>query len=140
VETTYDLLREQGFLAGLTDWQLERLARRAHRTVVPTGGRLCREGGGADRLWIIVSGEVTVDAAGAPIERLGPGAVVGWSSLVPPYRWHFGATTTRTTVMVEIDGPVLREMCEQDPILGYHVERSLTTVIARRLEAQRGAR
>ena len=137
MKTAYDLLREQKVLAGLTDWQLERLTRRAHRTVVPAGARLCLEGECADRLWMVVTGEVTIDAGGEPFERLGPGSVVGWSSLVPPYRWHFGAATTRTTVMIEFDGPGLREMCERDPLLGYRIERSLSAVIAARLEAQR---
>jgi CRP/FNR family transcriptional regulator, cyclic AMP receptor protein len=61
---------------------------------------------------------------------------VGWSSVVPPYRWHFGAVATATAVAVALDGTAVRELCDSDPILGYQFTRALLTVLSRRLEAQ----
>lgn len=138
--TAYDILRAQPFLAGLTDWQLERLARRAQRVMIHAGGRMCQEGEPADRLWLLDTGEVelrsTVDGKSVAVDRLGPGCVVGWSSVVPPYRWHFGAVATATTVAVSLDGTAVRELCDSDPMLGYQFTRALLTVLSRRLEAQ----
>ena len=37
------------------------------------------------------------------METLGDGAVLGWSWLDPPFRWHFGAVARTDTVMVPVD-------------------------------------
>jgi CRP/FNR family cyclic AMP-dependent transcriptional regulator len=142
VHTTYDLLRQQPFLAGLTDWQLERLARHGRRAVLPAGTTICRTGEWADRLWLIVTGEVAVrepaaDGSAVTVETLGPGAVVGWSSMVPPYRSRFDATPGAHTLAVEFDGTALREMCERDPLMGYVVVRALLVVLADRIDTHR---
>ena len=143
MHTTYDLLRQQPFLAGMTDWQLERLARHARRAVLPTGTTICRTGDRADRLWLVVTGEIalhetTADGAAVTVETLGPGTVVGWSSMVPPYRSRLDATAQAYTLSVEFDGAALREMCERDPMLGYVVMRALLVVLADRIDTTRG--
>lgn len=139
MHTTYDLLRQQPFLAGLTDWQLERVARHARRAVLPAGTQICRTGEWADRLWLIVTGEVALgesapERSAVTVETLGPGAVVGWSSMVPPYRSRFDATPRAHTLAVEFDGAALREMCERDPLLGYVLMRALLVVLADRID------
>jgi CRP-like cAMP-binding protein len=140
MRTTYRLLREMPFLAGLTDWQLERLAQRAQRSVFHAGNRIIRAGDPADRLWMIAIGHVDLDmerpdGSAVVVETLGPGSVLGWSSAVPPYRWHFGAVATETTLTVEVDGSALRELCESDPLLGYQLINGIVRVVADRLEA-----
>jgi CRP/FNR family transcriptional regulator, cyclic AMP receptor protein len=145
VDTTFDLLRAQPFLAALTDWQLESLSRIAHRAVIHAGHRVCHEGECADRLWLIIAGAVTVDSATPDgstevVETLGPGAVLGWSSLVPPYRSHFDAAATEATMVLGFDGCALRELCNHDPMLGYRLTQALLGVVTHRLEAQRAAR
>ena len=142
MHTTFDLLRRQPFLAGLSDWQLERFARHARRAILPAGAPICVAGEPADRLWLVVAGEVAlrdhaVDGSVVTVETVGPGAVVGWSSMVPPYRSRFDATPLTTTQAVEIDGAALREMCDRDPMLGYVVMRALLTVLAERLDTGR---
>lgn len=144
MDTTFDLLRAQPFLAALTDWQLEGLSRIAHRAVIHAGQRVCHEGEWADRLWMIITGAVTVDyptphGSTEVVETLGPGAVLGWSSLVPPYRSHFDAAATETTLVLAFDGTAVRELCDRDPLLGYRLTRALLGVVTYRLEAQRAA-
>jgi CRP/FNR family cyclic AMP-dependent transcriptional regulator len=143
MHTTYDLLRTQPILDGLSDWQLERLARHAQRSLFHAGNRIFREGDPADRLWLILSGAVTVDTplpgrGDVVVETLGANAVLGWSWLFPPYRWHFGAVARETTLTVELDGPSVRELCQRDPVLGYHLTHGLMRVVVERLQATRG--
>jgi CRP/FNR family transcriptional regulator, cyclic AMP receptor protein len=145
METAYDLLAAQPFLAGLTPKQLDRLSYWSKRAVFHAGARLFDEGGRADRFWLIKEGEVTLDSrrpdgpAGdrVTVEVLGPGSVLGWSWLFPPYRWHFGATAAQTTLATELDGPGVRELCESDPELGYLLVNRFMAVVVDRLQATR---
>ena len=43
------------------------------------------------------------------------GDVVGWSWLIPPYRWTFDAAATEETSAIAFDGGCLRGKCEEDP-------------------------
>ena len=83
------------------------LAGCASNVVFDAGERLFVEGDPADRFWIVRHGqvglEVTAPGAGQLIiETLGPGAVVGWSWLVAPYRWSFDAVAQETTRAVVV--------------------------------------
>jgi CRP-like cAMP-binding protein len=141
-ESSIDLLRAQRFLSGLTDWQLQRLATHAKRSMFHAGNRVFREGEPADRMWLIRTGRVAIDTGVAGhgdtvIDELGAGAVLGWSWLLPPYRWQFGAVAVETTHTVEVNAPALRELCHADPILGFQVALGLVGVVSERLRATR---
>jgi len=142
METAYDLLAAQPFLAGLTPAQLDKLSVWTRKSVFHAGARLFEEGGRADRFWIIREGHVRLDThtpAGGEVivETLGPGAVLGWSWLFPPYRWHFGATAMETTLALELDGPGVRALCEHNPVLGNELLIRFMAVVVERLQATR---
>jgi CRP-like cAMP-binding protein len=140
--TMVDLLVEQPFFAGMRTAHLERLSYYARRSVFRAGARIFTEGGNANRCWVIREGEVRLDAhlPGRPdtaIETLGPGAVLGWSWLFPPYTWQFGAVAVEPTLTVEFPGTELRQLCAGDPELGYELTRRLIGVVVERLQATR---
>jgi len=142
VSASYDLMRAQPFFDGLSDWQLERLAMHAQRSMFHAGNRVFREGDTADRMWLIVTGRVAVTTdvprrGEVVIDTLGPGAVLGWSWLVPPHRWHFGATAIETTLTVELDGSSVRELCHNDLGLGFQLALAVIRVVTDRLQAIR---
>jgi CRP-like cAMP-binding protein len=142
METAYDMLSVQPFLAGLAPAQLDKLSNWSRRSLFHAGARLFEEGGRADRFWIIREGHVTLDTrlpgrGRVIVETLGPGAVLGWSWLFPPYRWHFGASAVETTLAIELDGPGVRELCENDPVLGLDLVKRFMTVVVERLQATR---
>jgi CRP/FNR family cyclic AMP-dependent transcriptional regulator len=96
----------------------------------------------ADRFFVVQSGRVAIEVPsveGEPlmIQTLGPGSVLGWSWLLPPYRWLFDARALTTTEVVAVDGERLRAACDQDPALGYQVLKRFTTLMADRLNAAR---
>jgi CRP/FNR family transcriptional regulator, cyclic AMP receptor protein len=142
MDTAYDLLASQPFLTGLSDDQLDRLARWSKRAVFHGGKRIFREGTPADRFWLIQRGRVNLDTH-APgrgdviIETIGPSAVLGWSWLFPPYQWHFGAVALETTLTIELDGPGVRQLCALDPALGYELSTRFMQVMLERLQATR---
>lgn len=142
MESTYEVLATAPFFAGLTDWQIEWLSRCAHRTMFHPGIRIFREGDPADRFWLLIKGRVDLDTClpgrgDVVVATLGPGAVLGWSWLFPPYRWHFGAVAVEMTHALELDGPAVRELCQRDPVLGYEVTRRLMRIVVDRLQATR---
>jgi hypothetical protein len=71
------------------------------------------------------------------VPTVGPGEVVGWSWLVPPYRWQFDCRALERTQGLALDGEWLRERCELDHEFGYHLLKHLVVVIGNRLAARR---
>jgi CRP-like cAMP-binding protein len=142
MDTAYDLLAAQPFLTGLTHQQLDKLSYWTKKSYFHAGARLFEEGGRADRFWILREGHVTLDThlpgrSDAIVETLGPGAVLGWSWLFPPYRWHFGASAVETTLALELDGPGVRSLCEHDQMLGYELVTRFMGLVVERLQATR---
>jgi CRP-like cAMP-binding protein len=142
ITTTYDLLVAHPFLAGLTDEQLDQLSRWGARSLFHPGARIFSEGGKADRFWLIRDGQVALDLpvpghGDVPIEELGPGAVLGWSWLFPPYRWHLGATALSQTLTVAFDAAGVRRLCAEDPRIGSELYRRFIEVVVDRLQATR---
>jgi CRP-like cAMP-binding protein len=142
METAYDLLAAQPFLAGLSDDHLRRLSYTASRSVLHAGSRVFSEGSRADRFWLINRGRVDLDTyvpgrGDVVVETLGPGAVLGWSWLFPPYRWHFGALAVETTFTLRLDGFGVRRLCDADHELGYQLTRRFMQVVVERLQATR---
>jgi len=142
MDTAYELLSSQPFLAGLSPTRLDKLSLWSKRRVFNAGARLFDEGGRADRFWLIREGHVTLDThvpgrGGVIVETLGPGAVLGWSWLFAPYRWHFAARAVETTLAIELDGPGVRELCDHDHELGYELMSRFLTVVVDRMQATR---
>ncbi len=140
--TAFDLLSNHPFLAGLSQHQLERLANWSRRSLFHGGSRVFREGDRADGFWLIRDGQVQLDTdvpgrGTVVVETLGPGSVLGWSWLFPPYRWHFGAVAVLTTLTVQLDGSGVRQLCAEDPQLGYELTSRVMQVVVERLQATR---
>ena len=110
--------------------------------VFSRGERLLREGDPADEFFLIRSGGVAIETevpgrGAVTLETLGPGEILGWSWLVPPYRSAFGARAREAVHVVRLDGACLRGKCEHDPALGYALLKVVATVFVRRLEETR---
>ncbi|MEK2473937.1 MULTISPECIES: cyclic nucleotide-binding domain-containing protein [Streptomyces] len=119
-----------------------RLTELGHEVSLPRATRLFEEGRRADRFWIIRSGQIALDQRvpgrqAAVVETLGRGEVLGWSWLFPPYLWHFGAETVGHVDALEFDAPLVRALCEDDPILGRAVYRYVAETVAERLHGTR---
>jgi CRP-like cAMP-binding protein len=130
------------FLGGLSERQRMLLASGARPIAAAPGELLAREGETATAFYLIQAGHVALDLhtpgrGVASILTVGPGEVVGWSWLVPPHRWQFDCRAVDPVQGLSFDAEWLREKCEQDHELGYHLLKQLVTVIANRLAATR---
>jgi CRP/FNR family transcriptional regulator, cyclic AMP receptor protein len=122
-----------------------------HRMVLAAGVRpftaeptqvLARAGEPANDFFLIQDGHVAIgmttpDGDGVTMQTVGRGDVIGWSWLVPPHRWKFDCRAVDHVQGLAFNAAWLRDKCEQDHDLGYHLLRQLTTVMASRLEATR---
>lgn len=139
---TIEMLAAQPFLADLTDHQLGALAPLTTRSMFHAGNRIFSQGTPAEQFWLISDGAVRLDAEvpghdDVVLETLTGGAVLGWSWLFPPYRWHFGAVATTTTYALTFNGPLVRALFQRDPALGYELTTRFLRVMGQRLQAAR---
>ena len=106
------------------------------------GELIFREGDPANRFYLIEQGQVSLeshrkDEAPVAVQVIGPGDVLGWSWLFPPYCWHFDARVLEPTTAIFFNGTRLREQCEQDHDFGFEVMKRMTQVVIQRLQAAR---
>ncbi|MDB6057826.1 MAG: cyclic nucleotide-binding protein [Verrucomicrobiales bacterium] len=106
------------------------------------GAVIFREGEPANRFYLIHSGEVDLEADvdGERLEliqKLGPGDVIGWSWLFPPYYWHFNARAVTRTTATFYYGTRLREQCDENPAFGYELMKRISQVLLARLQSTR---
>jgi CRP/FNR family transcriptional regulator, cyclic AMP receptor protein len=142
IEVNAAALSAHPFLHGMPADQLGVLAEAARDVKFPAKHRLFEDGGNANRFWLIQSGHVALDLhvpgeGPVVIESIGMGELLGWSWLVPPYRWAFGAVAATTLEAFEFDAPAVRERCANDPALGYELNQRITRVLAKRLQGTR---
>ena len=136
------ILTEQPFLKDLGSNHIKTLVGCATNVAFKSGEFIIREGEEANAFYFIRHGRVLIETH---VPQKGPivirsrkaGEILGWSWLVPPYRWHFDARAVEQTRAIALDGKCLREKCEQDHDLGYEIMKRFGLVIAQRLEATR---
>lgn len=71
------------------------------------------------------------------ILEVGPGEILGWSSLFAPKRKTASAKALEATRAVAINATRLRELCRADTELGYNIIWRVANVISDRLRAAR---
>jgi CRP-like cAMP-binding protein len=142
VRTVEDLLAEVPVFAGLPAEHLELIAGCAGTAHARAGEELFREGEPADRFYIVRRGAIALEthAPGGPplvVETLHAGDVVGWSWLVPPYRWHFDGRAVEDVRAIGFDATCLRGKADADPALGYELLQRFAQLMVQRLQAAR---
>ena len=142
IETLEKTLAEHPFFQDMSERARELIAGCAGHLVVHDGERLYREGDSANEFYLLRHGCVALEVhvPGRPplvIETLGPGEVLGWSWLVPPYRCRFTARAVGLVRAFVIDGLCLRGKCEEDHELGYEFYRHFLPLVVNRLSAAR---
>lgn len=136
------VLRQQPLLADLPDRYFELLVGCASNVRFAAGEALARQDEPADRFFLVREGDVSVEVrapARGPlrISTVHAGEMVGWSWLVPPYRWAFDARALGDVRAVAFDAACLRGKCDENHDLGYELLRRVTTVMSDRLKAAR---
>ena len=135
-------LANHPFFYNFPEEYLQRIAGQAQILQYKEGDVLFNEGGKADKFYLVIRGKVVLGTyapgKGAIIlQTVEDGEMLGWSWLVAPYKYRFGARVNSMTEMIVINGEELRQQCENDPRLGYELMKRMVHAITFRLEQTR---
>lgn len=136
------ILTERNFFAGLDAKDLSFLAGCAEKRQLKRGKVLFRYGAPAEEFYLLLSGVITLEVAaieGPPLilQNLGQGAVLGWSWLIPPYKWSFQARADEDCDILAFDGKAILARCEAEPAFGYDILKRFSTLMSERLSYAR---
>ncbi len=142
METLERILIEHPFFAGMKEEHMDLLVGCASNVRFDAGKFILREGQEANSFYLLRQGKVALDIyaperGGITIQTLGAGDILGWSWLVPPYRWRFDARAVELTRAIALDGKCLRQKCENDCCLGYELLKRFAQVMVEHLNAAR---
>ena len=127
MQTIEELLSSQPFFAGLDADAMRLIAGCASNVHFAAGETIFGEGEEASHFYMLRHGRVALEVhspARGPlvIDSMDQGEVLGWSWLVPPYRYFCGARAVTPVSATVLDGACLRGKCEANPELGSAAE------------------
>lgn len=134
------IVKEHPFFEGMQKDHINELIGCATNTHFDGGAYIFHQSAQANHFYIITAGRVTVEfesvgRGAVTIQTIGPGNVLGWSWLFPPYIWHYDARATETTETIAFDARCLVGKCESNPALGYDLMKRFSSVVIERLQA-----
>jgi CRP/FNR family transcriptional regulator, cyclic AMP receptor protein len=137
------LLKEFQFFRGFSDAQLEKLASIASEESRLAGTQIYRKGDPAKKFYLVYDGKIVMvmDSYMGPhrpptqvtVDMVAQGDVMGWSTLVEPFIYTFGALCIDNTNLITFESEQLRSLMEEDVALGYKMIQAVSKVIATRL-------
>lgn len=135
-------LRVAPFTQGMKSKHIKKLASIAVEVKFRPDEVIFREGDEGRAIYLIEEGEIVVESHVAGLGQvtmltLGPGELLGWSSLFPPRRKTSSAHAVKPTWAVAIDTDQLQEAFLTDHELETAIIRRVSDVIANRLKATR---
>lgn len=130
------------FSAALPPDLIERLANGSKVQRTAAGQILFREGSDNDNFYLIRSGRIALEMAVPGRGRIriltvGPGDMVGWSSLLVRGRMTATAIAVEETELVVAAGEDLRNLCQTNHEFGFYLMQRMADALSRRLVATR---
>ncbi|MDM7913825.1 MAG: Crp/Fnr family transcriptional regulator [Candidatus Eisenbacteria bacterium] len=128
-------------LNGLTPRETEEVLALGSRAPAPAGTVLFRLGDPADRVYLLTRGRIALtlpiqvrgEEEDILVEERLAGETVGWSGLVPPYRFTLKATAKSESEVLIFPRDEMLEHFAARPGVGLRVTHNLAGVIGRRL-------
>jgi CRP/FNR family cyclic AMP-dependent transcriptional regulator len=142
METLERIISEHPFFIGLDQGFTNLMVSCASNVRFKAGTYILKEGDAANTFYLIREGRVAVEVL-APqhkpiiVSTLGVGEILGWSWLLPPFRWKFHARAIDDIRAIALDGKCLRTKCQENHDLGYEILQRFARIMERRLEATR---
>jgi CRP/FNR family cyclic AMP-dependent transcriptional regulator len=137
-----EVLRRYPYFAGVGKESLNALATICEERRVNAGEALFHEGEPATHMFLVTQGEVDIafELPGGEqrvVDTVVAGDLLAWSAFVEPHRYTATGVTRMNSKLVAIEAPKMRELCEEDPILGYRLLTQVARVLSRRLAGAR---
>ncbi len=135
-------LRLHTTFSNLDPAHIEVLVQHAQERSFVVGDMLFRQMDLAERFYILLDGsiKVQVPAIMGPalvVQTLEANDILGWSWLIPPYKWTFEAMAELDSRVLVFDGKALLQHCETDNNFGYTLMKMFAGLMSERLHAAR---
>jgi CRP/FNR family transcriptional regulator, cyclic AMP receptor protein len=109
---------------------------------ISKGEILFRQGEKADKFYVVRRGCISVQmpAVMGPnleIQSLNKDQLLGWSWLIPPYKWTFQTKAEEDSELLMFDGTAILARCEEDSKFGFELLKKFATLMSVRLDAAR---
>jgi len=130
-------------LNGLSSPEAKQVLALGTKLIVPSGTSLFRLGEPADRLFLTERGRIRLtlpmQVRGREedvfVEERSPGQTVGWSALIPPYRFTLTATASlHEAEVLALPREALLGYFAANPAAGYKIALNLAVVMGHRLQ------
>ena len=137
--TLNEALRSHPFTAGLSDSQVEGLAKLATGVTFEEDQVILLDGQRSTYFYLVVSGSVAVELRAAryvvSVQSLAKGTVFGWSALLDHQDTLFQVRARERTTALQIDGAALKSRCFDDTRLGAEIFHRILHIVAGRVKA-----
>lgn len=135
-------LKAHPFVRGLRDDYVELLAGCTENRNYNSGDYLLRYQKPAEEFLLLREGKVLLlnNVPGkdiTPLESISAPNVIGWSWLLPPYRWHFDVKAQSPVSCLVVHAMCLTGKMETDKEFGYEMYKRFFEVVVDRLQASR---
>ncbi|WP_024328578.1 cyclic nucleotide-binding domain-containing protein [Thioalkalivibrio sp. ALR17-21] len=135
------IIEKEPFFEDMAPEHRRLLAACAAKCSYTAGTRLMRDHEPTETFWLIREGQVALESplreGNVAFQTVGPGDILGWSWLLPPYRASYDARAVTDIHTLRFDAGVLRERMEADPAFGYVLMKHFAALIVQRLQAAR---
>ena len=129
-------------LQDLAPNEAEQVLALGSRMTIPSGGSLFRLGDTAESLYLIERGRIRLSFPmllggrheDVAFELKSPGQTVGWSAMVPPYRFTLSATAPLETELIALSRAALSAFLESSPEIGRRIGFNLVLLVGQRLQ------
>ncbi len=140
MEGLESIIRKHPFFQGMSDEHIALLSGCTQNIRFKKESFIFKEGDPADIFFCIRAGRVALEfhtphKGAIRYDYRKAGDVLGWSWLVPPYRWYSDARVVDEVRALAFDGACLRGKWEQDPGLGFQMYKRFVPLMHRALEA-----
>ncbi|HAH07886.1 MAG TPA: Crp/Fnr family transcriptional regulator [Elusimicrobia bacterium] len=133
------ILVQHHFLKDLPEPYLDLLEGCAANVRFAAGDYIIKEGCEANHFFLIRQGQVNVELPLAhrkpiTVQTVSENEVLGWSWMIPPYRWHFSARAQGPVLAFSFDGRCLRTKYEKNHDLGFELYKRFSVIMSKRVE------
>lgn len=155
------ILKEFDLFSNISADRLEQIAQQAHLMELSAGEVLARQDDPALNLYGVVHGEVQLSLTFAYrvltadirtergeldrvrtrekqviVDTVGPGEIFGWSAMLDAGRQTATLTCSKPGQAFHISSEILKDLCRQDPVMGYELMNRLLAVVSDRLRTR----
>lgn len=138
-----DFLEKVDIFKGLDQDQLSVVNKGGQEKEYTYGDRLFAEGENADRVWLVIDGQVDLrfDLPGRPTSEentvfsISTPQTLGWSSFVPPFKYALSAySATKSCKILQINKEYLLECFEKNPRMGLMFMTNVAAIASRHFD------